>query len=59
MWFSMLFSGEQILSFKPYLVFYDGDFLRKMEDTRNIDFVTFEIWGLVIAALLLALMTIE
>ena len=33
--------------------------LRKMEDIRDIDFVTFEIWVLVLAALLLALMTIE
>ena len=33
--------------------------LRKREDTRDIDFVTFEIWVLVLAALLLALMTID
>ena len=33
--------------------------VKKMEDTRDIDFVTFEIWVLVLAALLLALMTIE
>ena len=33
--------------------------LRKMEDTRDIDFVTFEIWVPALAALLLALMTIE
>ena len=33
--------------------------LKKMEDTRDINFVTFEIWILVLADLLLALMTIE
>ena len=26
MWFSMLYSGEQILSFKSCLVFYAGDY---------------------------------
>ena len=30
-----------------------------MEDTRDFDFVTFEIWVLVLAALLLVLMTFE
>ena len=33
--------------------------LRKMEDTRDTDFVTFGISVLVLAALLLVLMTIE
>ena len=32
MQFSMLYSGEQILSFKVYLVFYAGDSLRNQNN---------------------------
>ena len=36
MQFSMLYSGEQILSFKPCLVFYAGDSLNEhFADKRN------------------------
>ena len=33
--FSMLYSGEQILSFKPCLVFYAGDSLKKQKPKRR------------------------
>ena len=33
--------------------------VKENEDTRDIDFVTFEIWVLVLAALLLVLITIQ
>ena len=33
--FSMLYSGEQILSFKPCLVFYAGDSLKDADGIAN------------------------
>ena len=40
--FSMLYSGEQILSFKSCLVFYAGDSLTDLPEAAEINYSTGE-----------------